>query len=232
MKQIRLLRADEVNAKVKSVFGTSVMLLIYKDARVDMAILDETFGAENWQCSYKEVKGNLFCTISVWDNEKSQWVSKDDVGIESNTECEKGEASDSFKRAGTKWGIGRELYTAPKIWVKLDASEVDGSKVKVGFVVSEIEYVDRTISYLKITDDKGRERYTFGKKMPEANTQTFSKSEAWRVVLSRVGGDEGVAKGLFRQAGAETSKDITDAIFQKVMSNLDAELNNVPFGGK
>jgi hypothetical protein len=232
MKQIRLLRADEVNAKVKSVFGTSVMLLIYKDARVDMAILDETFGAENWQCSYKEVKGNLFCTISVWDNEKSQWVSKDDVGIESNTESEKGEASDSFKRAGTKWGIGRELYTAPKIWVKLDASEVDGSKVKVGFVVSEIEYVDRTISYLKITDDKGRERYTFGKKMPEANTQTFSKSEAWRVVLSRVGGDEGVAKGLFRQAGAETSKDITEAIFKKVMSNLDAELDNVPFGGK
>ncbi len=70
MKQIRLLRAEEVNAKVKSVFGTSVMLLIYKDARVDMAVLDETFGAENWQCSYREVKGNMFCTISVWDKEK------------------------------------------------------------------------------------------------------------------------------------------------------------------
>jgi hypothetical protein len=232
MKQIRLLRAEEVNAKVKSVFGTSVMLLIYKDARVDMAVLDETFGAENWQCSYREVKGNMFCTISVWDKEKSQWVSKEDVGIESNTEGEKGEASDSFKRAGTKWGIGRELYTAPKIWIKLDASEVEGSKVKVNFVVAEIEYIDRAISYLRITDDKGKERYRFGKKMPEANTPTFSKSEAWRVVLSRVGGDEAVAKGLFKQAGADTSKDITEAIFKQVMSNLDAELDNVPFGGK
>ncbi len=232
MKQIRLLRAEEVNAKVKSVFGTSVMLLIYKDARVDMAVLDETFGAENWQCSYREVKGNMFCTISVWDKEKSQWVSKEDVGIESNTEGEKGEASDSFKRAGTKWGIGRELYTAPRIWIKLDASEVEGSKVKVSFVVAEIEYIDRAISYLRITDDKGKERYKFGKKMTEPNTQVFSRSEAWRVVLSRVGGDEAVAKGLFKEAGAETSKDITEAIFKQVMSNLDAELDDVPFGGK
>ena len=60
----------------------------------------------------------------------------------------------------------------------------------------------------------------------------FNVSEAWNVVLSRVGGDVAVAKGLFNQAGAETSKDITEAIFKKVMSNLDAELDNVPFGGK
>ena len=95
------------------------MLLLYKDA-VDMTHpWMKHFGAMNWKRSHKEVKGNLFCTIGVWDGEK--WVEKEDVGIESMTEGEKGEASDSFKRAGTNWGIGRELYTSPpKIMVKLD----------------------------------------------------------------------------------------------------------------
>lgn len=159
---MRLLKANEIQVKVKAVFQSSVMLLIYKDARVDMSILDETYGAENWTCSYREVKGNLFCTISVWDKEKKMWISKEDVGIESMTEGQKGEASDSFKRAGTKWGIGRELYTSPKIFVNLQPNELNGKKVKTSFYVSEIEYVNREISYLVVNDQHGNVRFTFG----------------------------------------------------------------------
>ncbi len=162
---MRLLKANEIQAKVKAVYSSSVMLLIYKDARVDMSILDETYGAENWTCSYREVKGNLFCTISVWDKEKSTWVSKEDVGIESRTEGEKGEASDSFKRAGTKWGIGRELYTSPRIYVNISSGELtnNGKGVKTNFFVSKIGYNEnREINLLEIIDQYGNVRFNFG----------------------------------------------------------------------
>lgn len=99
-------------------------LLLYKDARVDMRMLDEVYGPNNWQRSHELINGNLFCTISVWDADKGVWVNKQDVGTESNTEKEKGQASDAFKRAAFNWGIGRELYTAPFIWITLDSSEV------------------------------------------------------------------------------------------------------------
>lgn len=117
MKEIRTLRADEIDVRVGTVGEKGVTMLLYKNARVDMAILDETYGAENWQRDHKEVKGNLYCGIGIWDDKKQCWVWKWDCGTESNTEKEKGEASDSFKRAGTNWGIGRELYNSPFIWL-------------------------------------------------------------------------------------------------------------------
>ena len=88
-----------------------------------MNILDETVGAMNWQRGHSVIDGNLYCTISIWDEEKEQWIAKSDVGTESNTEKEKGQASDSFKRAGFNWGIGRELYSAPFVYIQLDKSE-------------------------------------------------------------------------------------------------------------
>lgn len=115
MTPIRDLRADEIDCRVQSVKEKGLVLLLYKDARVDMNILDETFGAENWQREHYECKGNLFCRIGV--KLGGEWVWKSDCGTESNTEAQKGEASDSFKRSGFCWGIGRELYTAPFIWV-------------------------------------------------------------------------------------------------------------------
>lgn len=142
-------------------------LLLYKDARVDMRLLDETFGAMNWKRSHEVIDGNLYCTISVWDENKKEWVSKQDVGTESNTEKEKGQASDSFKRAGFNWNIGRELYTAPFIWIKLEASEVSNKNGKPStytkFLVKEIGYNEqREINKLVITDEKGRVRYSVG----------------------------------------------------------------------
>lgn len=114
----RPLRADEIEVRVASMSGKGYQLVLYKDSRCDKRILDEVFGPLRWKSEYREVKGNLYCAISIWDEDLKQWISKEDCGTESNKEKEKGEASDAFKRAATAWGIGRELYTRIPIWVK------------------------------------------------------------------------------------------------------------------
>ncbi len=118
-KTIRLLRADEIECRVSSISKNGVSLLLYKDARVDQRILDETFGIFGWKRSHQCIDGNLYCTVEVFDKETGIWVSKQDAGStgKSEKEKEKSQASDSFKRACFNWGIGRELYTAPFIWI-------------------------------------------------------------------------------------------------------------------
>ena len=114
---MRDLKASEIDLRIQQVKQNGLSLLYYKDARVDMDILDETYGPMGWQRTHEFKDGKLYCTVSVWDNEKVCWISKEDVGTESNTEADKGQASDSFKRANVNWGIGRELYTAPFTWI-------------------------------------------------------------------------------------------------------------------
>lgn len=111
----RDLRADEIECRVAQANENGVQLLLYKDARCDQNILDETVGPMFWQRHH--VRDNANCIVSIWDADRNLWVSKEDTGTESNTEKEKGLASDSFKRACFNWGIGRELYTAPFIWI-------------------------------------------------------------------------------------------------------------------
>jgi hypothetical protein len=111
----RDLYASEIECRVAQAKDTGVSLLLYKDARCDQTILDETVGPMGWQRHHS--RDNANCTVSLWDASKEQWISKEDTGTESNTEKEKGLASDSFKRACFNWGIGRELYTAPFIWI-------------------------------------------------------------------------------------------------------------------
>lgn len=146
--EFRLLTADEIECRVGAVgkSNNGFSLLLYKDARTDMTLLDETVGAMNWQKRY--TRDNANCTIEIWDDDKKQWVSKEDTGTESNTEKEKGLASDSFKRAGFNWGIGRELYTAPFIWV------TDGDPKYDRFKVTHITYKDRKIDELVIANSK------------------------------------------------------------------------------
>ena len=124
MISIRNLHKDEIDVRVAQCTEKGVSLLLYKDARVDQRILDETFGAMNWMRSHQLIGDRLYCTVSVWDTTKSQWIEKQDVGVESYTEAEKGQASDSFKRACFNWGIGRELYSAPFIWVAADKATI------------------------------------------------------------------------------------------------------------
>lgn len=115
--KFRDLTASEIECRIAQIKANGLSLLLYKDARVDQNVLDETVKPENWQRDHKELKGNIYCGISIWDEDKKMWITKWDAGKESYTESEKGEASDSFKRAGFNWGIGRELYTSPFIWV-------------------------------------------------------------------------------------------------------------------
>jgi hypothetical protein len=130
MIEFRDLTPEDIEVRMQSIkkqyvngqWVNGVILLLYKNARVDMNILDETVGTENWQREHYECKGNLFCRVGINANYKTansqpNWVYKSDCGTESNTEAQKGEASDSFKRACFNWGIGRELYTSPYIWV-------------------------------------------------------------------------------------------------------------------
>lgn len=151
--KFRDLTADEIEVRIATVSEKDVSLLLYKNARCDMNILDETVGAENWQRDHKELKGNIYCGIGIWDEKKSQWIWKWDCGAESYTEKEKGEASDSFKRAGFNIGIGRELYTAPFIWIT-DCKIEKNSKGKLvcydRFKVSKIEIKDKKITKLEI----------------------------------------------------------------------------------
>ncbi|WP_185152997.1 Rad52/Rad22 family DNA repair protein [Dysgonomonas sp. 216] len=167
MEKPRTLFAHEIEVRTQTVRQNGCVLLIYKDARCDQRILDETYGTDGWQRSHQEVNGNLFCSVSIWDNTKKQWISKQDAGKESNTEKEKGHASDSFKRACVNWGIGRELYTAPFIWVNLEANEINEKNgkyyCKTDFSVSEVEYEEDKISKLVISDSFGKERYRFPK---------------------------------------------------------------------
>lgn len=111
----RDLRADEIDCRIATCSEKGLSLLLYKDARCDMNILDETVGAMCWTRHHG--RDNANCIVAIWDEDKKQWIEKEDTGTESNTEAAKGLASDSFKRACFNWGIGRELYTAPFIWI-------------------------------------------------------------------------------------------------------------------
>lgn len=128
--KFRKLRADEIDVRISTVNEWAVTLLLYKDARCDMNILDETVGPMNWKRSHS--RDNANCTVSIYDEDRGFWVSKEDTGKESYTEKEKGLASDSFKRACFNWGIGRELYTSPEIRVRNDKCEIKPDKRNSG----------------------------------------------------------------------------------------------------
>jgi len=158
-KSIRKLKASEIDVRTQSVKANGLILLLYKDARVDMNILDETFGSENWQREHKEIKGNVYCGISIWCDTKKMWVTKWDAGSESNTEKVKGKASDSFKRSGFNVGIGRELYTSPFVWVNSADCKIENGKCYDKFEVEKITYnADGAIDGLSIINSKTKKR--------------------------------------------------------------------------
>lgn len=178
----RLLKASEIDVRVQQIFkaGDKVKarLLLYKDARVDMMLLDEHFGTFGWQREHNFIDGKNYCTVSVKNPDTGEWIKKQDVGVESMTEKTKGESSDAFKRACTCLGIGRELYSAGTIIVELTADEHYASGKKdargneiiylsnfVHFAVKSIDYdaTARTIEALEIIDQKNRVRYSRGK---------------------------------------------------------------------
>lgn len=182
--KFRTLRAEEIDCRVSQIEKNWLTLLLYKDARVDMDILDETVGAMNWKRDH--LRDNANCVVSIYDEDKKEWVSKEDTGKESFSEAEKGLASDSFKRACVNWGIGRELYTSPAIFIfpkkEMAKKGNDGEfyeyrdgkyTTKTRFNVDFINYDDnKNIVSLIIRDGKGNSRF---EKLSKEDEQKINK---------------------------------------------------------
>lgn len=171
----KTLEPDDIEVRVQQVTEKGCSLLLYKTARCDMRLLDEAVGGENWDCEYSEVRGMLFCTVGIrceLPSGETSWVYKSDTGTPSNMEPEKGYSSDAFKRACTKWGIGRELYTAPFIWIPSGSLQKhfkdDRGKwvCRDSFAVKKVEIVDGKIMDLEITNQHGFMVYQMRCKAP------------------------------------------------------------------
>ena len=176
----RELKANEIECRVAQVSAKSCSLLLYKTARVDRAILTETYG-ELWQNDFKTIDGKMYGGIGIYNKDLKEWLWRWDCGTECNTEAEKGQASDCFKRAGFKWGIGIELYSAPFIWIDCKTEQYNGKyKLKDKFEKFDVKDIDydasRNITKLVITDSNGNTVYELGKfikpKAPEKPTIT------------------------------------------------------------
>lgn len=187
----RLLKAEEIECRVAQVSAKGCSLLLYKTARVDRAILTETYG-DLWQNDYKTIDGKMYGGIGIYNKELKEWIWRWDVGVESNTEAVKGESSDAFKRSAFRFGIGIELYSAPFIWVNCDTYKDEYASKKSGkdvyklkdkfakFDVKDIDYdANRNINKLVITDSKGNTVYELGKYIapPKEPTNTITEQE-------------------------------------------------------
>lgn len=239
--EFRELRADEIECRVAMVKANGVSLLLYKDARCDMNILDETVGPMNWKRHH--TRDNANCVVSIWDDTKSEWVSKEDTGTESFTEKEKGLASDSFKRACFNWGIGRELYTAPFIWVPSDKcviAEKDKTK-KIytcgdRFFVEQIKYQNKKISELVIgrKDKNGKTMIVFSYPAGESKKADTESGKAWKMgpseyqeilkELSRTGLTE---RKICIQMGIATIDSMTKGQYEKCMATFKKTADGV-----
>lgn len=226
--KFRDLTADEIECRIGMVKANGLSLLLYKDARCDMNILDETVGEDNWQRDHKECKGNLYCGISIWDESKRQWVTKWDCGTESNTEKEKGEASDSFKRAGFNWGIGRELYTSPFIWIKTNLCTIKDGKCNDKFEVTHINIVNKQITELKIVNTTtGVECFNWKldkqlKEYIEDNKISEQQADILLQTMNAKGIPADVAKETLQNGyGVETVYELTGSQYAQILRNLN-----------
>ena len=227
--EFRLLRADEIECRVAMVQSWGISLLLYKDARCDQNILDETVGPFNWQRHHS--RDNANCIVSIWDAQKQQWIEKEDTGTESNTEKEKGLASDSFKRACFNWGIGRELYTSPKMFVT--AKDLQTLKQENGrwtckdyFRVIAIEYNGRRIAKVDVLNEKTGCILTFGEpvvfteKREAVKTQSIGplKAEALRRQCEEKSVDTNV---ILKQYKVNDLSDLTEEQHGNIIRRLE-----------
>ena len=232
---IRLLKAEEIECRIATISAKGISLLLYKDARVDQRILDETFGAFGWKRSHQCIDGNLYCTVEILNKQTGEWISKQDVGTTGYAEKEKSQASDSFKRACFNWGIGRELYTAPFIWIPAGKAEIqlkDNKYCCYGhFKVTSITFNEaREITALTISNDKGnavyelKDKNSTGNKKKDAGSQnqketTLSKEQmdSLQSELDRTGITMETVKDRYK---IQEPEKMNSDIYSRVMSAL------------
>ena len=243
--EIRLLTADEIECRVNTINEKGASLLLYKDVRVDQKILDEIYGVFGWKRSHQCINGQMFCTVEIWDEEKGQWICKQDVGTESKTEQVKGLVSDSFKRACFNIGIGRELYTAPFIWIPASSMAIfqrgDGKfYTNDRFSVKEIGYgKQRQITSLAIVNSKGSTVYKLsgGAGKQEENNRKSVSGEAGQTPPLMISADQlSVLNGELQRTGIDLKKvldrygivnieEMTQDIYTKAMRSLKRTKN-------
>ena len=237
MKKFRNLRADEIDVRINQIASNYCTMLLYKDARCDMNILDETVGALNWKREHTRENAN--CIVSIWDPEKNEWVSKEDTGTESFSEQEKGLASDSFKRACVNWGIGRELYTSPSIITfpkkemapKGQQSEFfqnDKGKytTKTYFWVELIDYDENdNIKDLIIRDNKNNIRFSkLSKEKDKELTKLFDTMQ--KMIRANEEKDEKFKReDFYKYFGVESDGNMTNAQIEEAIGLLEKRLN-------
>ncbi len=233
---VRLLRADEIECRVSVINERGLSLLLFKDARVDQKILDETFTPFGWRRTHQSIDGNLYCTVEIWDKEKQQWISKQDVGTVSYSEKEKGQASDSFKRTCFNWGIGRELYTAPFIWISAENVSIkpkgDRYTTSEHFLVQAIDYnEEREISYLMIVNGKGKKVFEMGKPrkadgkkpVPASNEDIGANiiTEIQRAALEKELKRTGVLmEAVLGRYNIQSLEEMTEDVYTKALAGL------------
>ncbi len=217
--EIPLLTKNDIECRIATVTPKGASFLLYKDARCDMRILDEVFGIYGWQRKNELIDGQLFCTVSVQNPNTKEWISKQDVGTESYTEKEKGRASDAFKRACFNIGIGRELYTAPFIWVNWQGEEYNNGKPRLSLQVKDIKYnARREIISLVLIDKQGNVRYAVGPKNTVETSNSKSVSRELELAFqeikeSKTGED---LAGIFnRYVGFQSDKKFISALTDK-----------------
>lgn len=226
--EIRLLRADEIECRVGTINERGLSLLLYKDARVDQKILDEAFGMYGWERTHQSIEGNLYCTVRIWDSEKAQWIEKQDVGTTSYTEKEKGQASDAFKRACVNVGIGRELYTAPFIWIPSSKANIQKRDNRYTtserFQVREISYNGmREIAAITIVNDRGVVVYEYQEKKNSSKNQnttnriTELQKKELENELKRTGVDIGK---VLRRYELKKLDEMTPDIYERAIHGL------------
>lgn len=241
-KKIRSLKPEEIEIRVQQVTEKGAQLLLYKDSRCDKRILDETFGIFGWENRYEEIKGNLFCTISIYDDEKQQWIDKCDCGTESFSEKEKGEASDAFKRAGFNVGIGRELYTRIFYFASVPTKKNDKGKYDLvnkyeKFTVAEISTNEETekIEKIKIVDSKGNIVFSYGYPKTTAKKEEIKKMDkpvemieegqvtAIRILLKD---HEELKKAVYKKLGITSSTEMPSKLTKAQGTSLIKQLKS------
>lgn len=238
-KKPRVLRPDEISCRAQQVTTYnnehSALVLLYKDARVDMDILDETYGNNNWKREFFLLQNNLWCTLSTRESSDAEWVPKCDVGVESDTEAVKGQSSDAFKRAAVNVGIGRELYTAPLIFIKLKPDEVRVDQrsgkakttTKFDLSVSSVEYNEfREITALTIVDRTGAVRFTYKRNKTGYKPQAQDKKPQIEEDDEPVSATNTPPPKNANTDNTPNAPVTEDAVIDQLISEIDEEVRN------